>query len=31
MVREENAIENNQVTEIIEKIDKELNLVHSSS
>ena len=31
MVREENAIENNQVTEIIEKIYKELNLVHSSS
>ena len=31
MVREENAIENNQVTEIIEKIDKELNLIHSSS
>jgi len=31
MVREENAIENNQFTEIIEKIDKELNLVHSSS
>lgn len=31
MVREENAIENNQVTEIIEKIDNELKLVHSSS
>jgi hypothetical protein len=31
MVREENAIENNRVTEIIEKIDKELNLIHSSS